>query len=265
MTSVRTTFAAILLGLWTCAGPASATSFSNDQSDIWWNANESGWGIQFVQRGNTIFATMFVYDAAGNPTWYVAAMTGSKPNGVLTFTGDLYSSYGPWFGTDPFDPHAVGGAQVGTMTWEKQSGSPGTLTYSVNGVNVVKTLTRQPIGTDNYAGHYLAGIHYVATSCTNPADNGPTDGASTLVITQDGAQITLALAGVGCTVTGTYAQNGQFGTVSGTYSCSYGDSGSAQLSNMVVTPVGMVAGLTTTSSVNACQNSGQLGGARTDK
>jgi hypothetical protein len=152
MTSVRTTSAAILLALWTCAGPVSATSFSNDQSDIWWNANESGWGIQFVQRGNTIFATMFVYDAAGNPTWYIAAMQGSKPNGVLTFTGDLYSAYGPRFGTDPFDPHAVGGAQVGTMTWQKQSGSPGTLAYSVNGVNVVKMLTRQFIANDDYSG-----------------------------------------------------------------------------------------------------------------
>src|ERR1043166_810025 len=89
MKFVRFTLAVSLLVALSLVRPTWATSFSNDQSDLWWNPDESGWGIQFVQRGSTIFATMFVYDANGNPTWYTATMEGAKPNGVLTFTGDL--------------------------------------------------------------------------------------------------------------------------------------------------------------------------------
>src|SRR5712691_8686942 len=132
MKSIRFNLAVLLLAASSFVGPTWATSFSNDQSDLWWNADENGWGIQFVQRGSTIFATMFVYDASGNPTWYVAGMQGTKPNGMLTFTGDLFATHGPWFGAVPYSPAATG-AKVGTMTWQKQAGMAGTLTYSVNG------------------------------------------------------------------------------------------------------------------------------------
>ena len=79
-------------------------------------------------------------------------MQGSKPNGVLTFTGDLFSVKGVWFGAVPYDPTKVAGVKVGTMTWQKQSGLPGTLKYSVNGVDVTKSLTRQFIARDDYSG-----------------------------------------------------------------------------------------------------------------
>ena len=59
---VRFTVCALLLVALSLVRPAWATSFSNDQSDLWWNSSENGWGIQFVERGKTIFATMFVYD-----------------------------------------------------------------------------------------------------------------------------------------------------------------------------------------------------------
>ena len=39
---------------------------------LWWNANESGWGIHFTQRGVNLFAAWYTYDAQGNPKWYVA-------------------------------------------------------------------------------------------------------------------------------------------------------------------------------------------------
>ncbi len=166
---VRFTLHVSLLVALSLVRPTWATSFSNDQSDLWWNSSEDGWGIQLVQRGKTIFATMFVYDVPGNPTWYVATMDGSKPGGLLTFTGDLYATHGPYFGTVPYNPMNFGATKVGTMTWQKPSGAPGTLTYSVGGVNVTKNLTRQPIGSDDYTGSYTVGLHLVATGCSNPA------------------------------------------------------------------------------------------------
>jgi len=251
-----------LLAVLALADPSWATQFSNDQSDIWWNANENGWGVQFVQRGSTIFATMFVYDASGNPTWYVAALQGSKPNGVLTFTGDLYTANGPWFGTNPYNPANATGSKVGTMTWQKTSGNPGTLTYSVNGVNVTKSLARQPIASDSYSGTYMVGAH-LSVTCTNSANNSTNDGFSPLTITQIGNSFTMTLDAAGCTLTGTYAQNGQFGTASGNYSCTNGDAGTFELSNMIVAPYGMLGLFSTSSSVSGCQNNGQIGGART--
>jgi hypothetical protein len=265
MKFMRLSLAILLVAALSPARPISATSFSNDQSDLWWNANENGWGIQFVQRGKTIFATMFVYDTAGKPTWYVAALEGSKPNGVLTFAGDLFTAVGPWFGAVPYNPALATGTKVGTMMWQKQGGLPGTLTYSVNGVNVTKSLTRQPIGSDNYSGTYLAGTHLVVSGCHNPAENGVADGPSTVTITQNAGTLSLSLVEAGCTLAGTYTQNGQFGTASGSYSCTDGDTGTFGLSNMIVTPYGMLALVSASSTVSGCQNEGQFGGVRTDQ
>src|ERR1700720_1921715 len=138
MKTSRGVFLALLFVLGSTFPPAHATSITTDQSDLWYIANESGWGIQLVQRGSVIFATMFVYDQSGMPTWYVATMNSA---GNYVWTGDLLRTQGPWFGTVPFDPNAVTFRKVGTMTWKTSSTSTGVLTYSVDGVPVSKNLT----------------------------------------------------------------------------------------------------------------------------
>ena len=70
MRTIRRQLAAVLFAIFTLQTPAWATSFSTDQSDLWYVESESGWGLQLVQRGNVIFATLFVYDTNGTPTWY---------------------------------------------------------------------------------------------------------------------------------------------------------------------------------------------------
>jgi hypothetical protein len=266
MKFIRFALAVALLVTLSLVRPTWATSWSNDQSDLWWNASESGWGIQFVQRGSTIFATMFVYDAAGNPTFYVATMVGTKANGALTFTGPLYTTHGSWFGAVPYNPAAFGGSPVGTMTWAKGSGEPGTLTYSVNGVNVTKSLTRQStFPNDDYTGPYTVGLHFVNTACTNPSKNGTTDAPLTMTVVQNGTAINVTLVEIGCTYSGTYSQSGQFGTISGSFSCTNGDMGTFNMANMIVTPVGMVARVSGSSTSTGCQSAGQIGGVRSDQ
>lgn len=265
MKSVRFALGLFLLAALSFSRPTWATAFSNDQSDLWWIPSESGWGIQFVERGSTIFATMFVYDANGNPTWYTATMEGSKPGGVLTFTGDLFATTGPWFGAVPYQGK-VTATKVGTMTWVKQAGEGGTLTYSVNGVAVTKqAVVRQTTRNDDYTGTYTVGVHFTVTSCVVPTKNGVVDGADTLAITQAGAAITLTLVATGCTLSGAYAQNGQFGTATGTYACTNGDMGTFALTNMNVTPQGTTAILSITSTTSGCVNNGQLGGVRNNQ
>ena|SRR5882757_3310008 len=151
------------------------------------------------------------------------------------------------------------------MTWQKSSGDPGTLTYSVNGVNVTKSLTRQPIRNDDYTGSCTVGLHLVATACSDPSKNGTTDGADTMNFTQNGTTVSATLAALGCTYSGTYSQSGQFGTISGSYSCTNGDVGTFNTTNMIVTPVGMVMRVSSLSTSRACQSTGQIGGVRKDQ
>jgi len=52
--------------------PASATTFSIDYTDLWYIPTESGWGLNVIQQGNVMFATLFVYGTDNTPRWYVA-------------------------------------------------------------------------------------------------------------------------------------------------------------------------------------------------
>ena len=75
------------------AAPAK-TSFSSDQSDLWWVPSESGWGMQIVQQAGILFATLFVYDATGVPTFYTATLV---PSDALAWTGRSLSDHGSVF------------------------------------------------------------------------------------------------------------------------------------------------------------------------
>src|SRR5438270_9660713 len=114
MMSLRRAACVLLTAASFFASPAYSTSFSVDQSDLYYITAESGWGIQLVQRGSVIFATMFVYGPSGAPTWYVATMDSTDG---ATWTGDLLATTGPYFATVPFNPLSVTVTKVGTMTW----------------------------------------------------------------------------------------------------------------------------------------------------
>jgi hypothetical protein len=109
-------------------------------TDLWWNAAESGWGINLNHQGNILFGTLFTYDASGAPTWLVMSNGAKQPDG--SFQGELYQLRGPafnaptWTGTTP--------ATVGTMKLAFVGNDQGTLTYTFNGTQVVKSITRQP-------------------------------------------------------------------------------------------------------------------------
>jgi hypothetical protein len=86
---VRVLFAAILFATMSFAAPARATAFTTDQSDLWWDPAESGWGIQFVHRGSVMFATIFIYDQQ--------VPIGTRQRHLcrnLVWTGDLYLTNG---------------------------------------------------------------------------------------------------------------------------------------------------------------------------
>src|SRR5262249_1686633 len=115
--------------------PASATSTGIDYTDQWWGGqSESGWGVNFIQQGTTIFATLFVYGQDQTPRWYGATM---DSGGTTAFSGPMYSTPGPYFG-GVFNAGNVAVTPVGTMSVGFSSGYSGTLSYGVNGVTVNK-------------------------------------------------------------------------------------------------------------------------------
>jgi hypothetical protein len=245
------------------ASPAYAT----DQSDLWWIPTESGWGMQLVQRGETIFATIFVYGPTGAPTWYTATL---NPTAIsLTWTGTLYATTGPWFGTVPFDPSSVTLTPVGTMTWHAIYVDLGTVSYTVNGIQVTKNVERQFIANDNYSGIYYGAILGTAAACTNPAADGPFDAFATTTVVQNGQSVNVTIVtvvpagsvSVTFTLIGTLTQQGQFGDIVGSYTTSAGESGGFDLFEISAEINHWTARFSLTGS-DGCLNTGSVGGMR---
>lgn len=236
---LRRFLALLALGL-ACAMPARATTYSTDYSDIWWNAAESGWGINVVQQGDIIFATLFVYGSDNTARWYSATLrpVSPQPAGLTRFTGQTIRTSGPWFGTPVFNPNAVGFAIVGNMTLSFNSPVTGTLVYDVDGVTVTKNITRQAFGTENLTGQYVGGMYAIASRCQNANLNGPGYITGVITVTQPTVgnqlranfRVDFLAGGIEsvCVFNGPYQQIGRVATVSnGNFSCTVGNQNSS--------------------------------------
>jgi len=210
--------------------------------------------MQLVQRGSVIFATLFVYDQSGKPSWYSATLSPTAT--AYTWSGDLLLTNGPWFGAVPFNPATVTYRKVGTISWDGRNISTGTVSYSVDGIGVTKSVVRQLLQYDDYSGTYMGAMRYSTTGCSDPTQNTHGDLFVTFQIIQNGQSITMAISGSGLgvfTVSGTLAQAGQFGTLSGTYTSTAGEVGNAGVELMNV-QVRSFTGLFFLNSTNkACQ------------
>jgi len=110
-----------------------------DYSDLWWNPNESGWGMAMAQQNANIFLAWYVYDATGKPVWYVASnctVSGSSCSGAL------YSTKGPPFGPT-FPPNQITVATAGSVIVSFIDANNAVLSYTVGNVTATKIITRQ--------------------------------------------------------------------------------------------------------------------------
>lgn len=259
---------AISLALSCVSLPASATSFSIDYSDLWWNTDENGWGLQFTQRNDIIFATLYVYNTSNAPIWYAAILNYSG----TSWGGNLMQTTGPWFGTKPFNAATVTVNNVGSMSFTPTSASDGVLSYSVNGVSLTKHIQRATFRYDDYSGTYIGVLAFATDGCANPTDLGMFNNRIEFNITQSGTALSMVSQQQGaaavCTSSGTYGQDGQFGnTTQTTASCSDG-SGAGSVTKyyqMNVTPSGVSMNFTAPSSnpgSKGCNVNGTIVGIR---
>lgn len=219
---------AVLLALSTLA---DAAPLSPDPTGLWWVPQESGWGLSLTQQGETVVAVLFVYDDAQRPAWYVAATsdTGVRfdPNVGPIFSGTLYRTSGPWFGAT-FDPRAVTATPVGTLGLYELNGNV-TVSYSINGVSVTKSLVQQtfasnvPVLQGSYAGGFTfpalpaSGCNLATDLFRQPTTFNVATSASFLP-----GELTMTW-GTGidtaCTIHGPYVQRGRLGSLDGFLSC----------------------------------------------
>jgi hypothetical protein len=206
-----------------CALAAAPVSAQTDYTDIWWNPLESGWGVNLVQASDFIFATFFVYGPTGQPVWYTGELTGSA-NGA--WVGPLYVSTGTYFGAN-WNATEHSTRQVGIATFVPTSDVSGTLTYSVEGINVSKDIVRQTLRTIPLGGSYQGSVFTHVSGCSNAAQNGTFSRYASVNVTQTSLGImTLDFGienGATCTIRGNATQFGlTYQIQNATYSCGTG-------------------------------------------
>ena len=122
---------------WSTTDRSSATNYQ----DLWWDPDESGWGVNVTHQGNNIFATLFTYDASGKGLW-LSLSNGARVGSSRTYSGTLHRTTGPAFNSTAWAATPIGYTEVGTMSFTFHNGNSGTLTYTVNGVPVTKSIQR---------------------------------------------------------------------------------------------------------------------------
>ena len=202
--------------------PARATTTITDYEDIWYNApaeSQSGWGVNIAQQGEVLFATMFIYGSDNTPRWYVSTLQSAGDN--VTFHGDLLGigtgTYfaAPWAG--------IANVQtVGTMSFVFASATTGTMTYTVNGASVTKSIVRQSWGSDVLSGTYVGAVRGFGPNCGTTGVRVP----GTLTVSHTPPTISMTLDfnvppnSGRCSYQGTYSQVGSAGSISGgAYHC----------------------------------------------
>lgn len=231
-TILRTFVWALTLGA-LCTFPARAVTGSTDYTGLWYNAGESGWGMNVIQQEQILFVTLFIYGATSQPTWFVASgatFTGAS-GGDRTYTGPLYATTGTPFSTNPFNSSATTVAQVGTITFVGKADGTATVSYTANGSTVNKTVVRQtwaqPNFTLNTATPYAGAQSGVNSGCTAASNNGPFSSTySQIALYINGSTMRLEVttpptdAGLCIFQGNNYVQEGRYGKATLTGTCS---------------------------------------------
>jgi carboxyl-terminal processing protease len=115
-------------------------------TDLWWNANESGWGIQITHHNDEMFGTWFTYDEQGNQLFVTLPGCGLQKFNGRVCSGDLYRTTGTPYNV-PFVSANTTVTKIGSATLTFDSATSATFAYQIGGTSISKVITRQPYGT----------------------------------------------------------------------------------------------------------------------
>ncbi|MFO1305745.1 MAG: hypothetical protein U1F54_18615 [Burkholderiales bacterium] len=182
--------------------PASAV----DYTDIWYIPAESGWGVNFIQSNNFIFATFFIYGQGNAPFWVSAQLTKQNDG---TWKGPVYQTTGTNF-SQPWNADNNSVTEVGSATFTPTSAITGTLVYSIGTATVTKSIQRQALTPIPVGGSYRGAYRSVFSNCNDSALNGPVvyDSKWTVTQTTGGTMTFQVTSNDPFTMTGPYYQTG---------------------------------------------------------
>jgi hypothetical protein len=231
--------------------PARAGQFS----DLWFNPQESGWGMNVVQQLDTAFVTLFVYGPDGKPTWYVApaveVIAYSSGGGLPVFAGALYKTEGPYH-AGPFDPSKVKATVVGSISLEALALDRVRVYYRAEGSpEIVREVVRQtwqaPVLASNYAAQFVLRQAHPGQP---PYGTRVYQGDMLVHFDQEAFIRVDDHLGVRCEYRGPYQQSGKIARVTGSFTCDGGDSpaGSFEITELEVTQHGVSGYLRTSSA-----------------
>ncbi len=216
-------------------------------TDWWWNATESGWGVNIGHQYDTMFAAFFVYGPSGDAKWYsgAAALTGQTNGyGYESFSGDLYETRGPFFGST-FNPDLVQRRKVGTFTFSPSSSGTAAVTYSVDGVTSTKQIERFTMRHIPLGGAYLTTGVITKDDCSLLANPGTLMVGEFQIIetgapgTTGNLTMVFSIDGKPCESTGTYHQYGSTYSIETAATCLTGSSGPMRFFDVKRTDEGM--------------------------
>jgi hypothetical protein len=236
-----TTFKRALAALTACFGlalPAAASTFSaTDYTDLWGTTAplENGWGVNLIQQGDNIFATLFVYGSDSSARWYSASNMTSG-NGT-SWSGGLAQTTGPYFGA-AWTANATP-VVVGSMTINFSGPNSGVLTYTVGSVSVTKNITRFSQRANNLAGNYLGGL---TARCSNNQlififDNLTVTHSGGTAINLRVDWFPSATVQGTCNFNGTYTSQGRVAQINGNYTCTYTNGAAGNNGTFTITSV----------------------------
>ncbi|MBL8515379.1 MAG: hypothetical protein JNM76_00305 [Betaproteobacteria bacterium] len=136
----------------------------NYQGAWWAGASENGWGLSFVQHGQTLAAGWYYFNAQGQPTWAIVPGC-SWDASFTTCTGNVTASTGSWLGnyTGILTQNVIG-----TVTFSFTSATAGTMSWNIGGQQATKSISKI-----NYnSGASPSGIDYTDIWWGGQAQNG---------------------------------------------------------------------------------------------
>ena len=142
-TFVRMVFANPVPTCTLVSNTAGARASSTNYQDLWWNADESGWGINLVHQGDIIFATLFTYGDTRRDKWFLASGMTRQADG--SYAGGFYSTTGTAFTGMAWMGYQIG--QVGNVSLRFSDGEHAVLQYNVGMTTVTKDITRLVYGS----------------------------------------------------------------------------------------------------------------------
>ena len=154
---------------------ASVCPMLSSQTALFWNPAESARGLNLNHQGNTLFGTLFTYEASRAPLWLVMSAGAMQSDGVTSSATSTH--HGAGLQRQPLHAHRC--------RQRHQSRAPmvsfvdvnaGTLRYTVDGVEVTKVIERQVFGSRAAACFPTTDSRATATNYQdlswNPAESG---------------------------------------------------------------------------------------------